>query len=373
MRERFQQYQRIVVKVGTSTLTYENGQLHLQRIGDLVQELADLQNRGKEMILVTSGAGGTGANRMGLKKKPDTLPQKQALAAIGQGVLMHIYEKFFSEYGKIVAQILLTREDLDDRPRYLNAVNALSALLQMGVLPIINENDTVATHELKFGDNDTLSALVAGVVDADLLIVLSDVDGFYEKDPRQYPEAKLMKEVRSITEQMEENSINRGTSFSSGGMLTKLRAARICMNEGIPMVIANSSEKNIIRRIMEGENIGTLFIPQKQKVPARKKWLAFGKVQQGILTVDKGCEKALLYAGKSLLPSGITQVEGEFNCGDVVVVRNQQGQEIARGICNYDSEELHKIIGRQSGEIQAILGYKSYDEAIHRDNLLVTE
>ncbi len=373
MREQFHQYQRIIVKVGTSTLTYANGQLNLQRIGNLVQELADLRNRGMDVILVTSGAGGTGASRMGMKKKPDTLPEKQALAAIGQGILMHIYEKFFAEYGKTVAQILLTREDLDDRRRYLNAMNALSALLQMGVLPIINENDTVATHELKFGDNDTLSAMVSGVVDADLLILLSDVNGLYDCDPRQNPEAKLIPEVTGITAQMEENSVTRGTAFSSGGMLTKLRAARICMNEGIPMVIANSSEKDIIRRIIDGENIGTLFVPQKQKVPARKKWIAFGRVQQGTLIVDEGCEKALLHKGKGLLPSGILAVEGTFECGDVVAVKNRQGREIARGISNYDAAELLQLVGRQSGEIQKILGYKAYDEAVHRDNLLITE
>ncbi len=373
MREQFQSYRRIIVKVGTSTLTYDTGQLNLQRIGKLVEELADLQNRGKEMILVTSGAGGAGASRMGLKSKPDTLPEKQALAAIGQGILMHIYEKFFSEYGRAVAQLLVTREDLDDRVHYLNMVNALSALLRMDVLPIINENDTVATHEFKFGDNDTLSAMVAGVVDADLLILLSDVDGLYDQDPREHPEAKLIEEVTGITEQMEANSANRGTVFSSGGMLTKLKAARICMNEGIPMIIANSDEKNIIRRIIDGENVGTLFIPQKQKISARKKWIAFGRVQQGSLTVDNGCENALLHHGKSLLPSGLTAVTGDFHQGDVVMILNAAGREIARGITNYGAEELRQLMGRKSGEIMGILGYKDYDEAIHRDNLIIME
>ena len=276
IREEFKQARRVVVKVGTSTLTHANGQLNLERMERLVRELADLRNRDIEVVLVSSGAIGTGANRMGLKKIPKTLPEKQALAAIGQGRLLHMYEKFFADYGKTVAQVLLTREDLDERIRYLNATNTLLAILNMQVIPIINENDTVVVEEIKIGDNDTLSTMVAGIVNADLLIILSDVNGLYDSDPRINKDARLQSEVYEITKEMEANANSRGTTFASGGMLTKLKSARICMAAGIPMVIANSAEGNVIRRIIAGEELGTVFLPREEKMPSRKKWLAFG-------------------------------------------------------------------------------------------------
>ncbi|MDD3272073.1 MAG: glutamate 5-kinase, partial [Syntrophomonadaceae bacterium] len=319
-RKNLKACRRVVVKIGTSTLTYSNGQLNLHRIERLVRELADLHNRGMEVLLVSSGAIGVGASRMGYKKIPRTMPEKQALAAIGQGALVQLYEKLFSEYNKTVAQVLLTRGDLDERLRYLNATNALLAILDLGVIPIINENDTVVVEEIKFGDNDTLSALVAGIVDADLLIILSDVDGLYDSDPRVNRNASLHTEVDEITAMMEESSKNRGSSFSSGGMLTKLKAARICMAAGIPMIIANSDGENVIRQIMDGKEIGTLFIPREEKLQARKKWIAFGTLPQGQVLVDAGAEVALLQKGKSLLPSGVIAVEGDFDRGTVVAV-----------------------------------------------------
>jgi glutamate 5-kinase len=364
--------QRAVVKIGTSTLTYSNGQLNLQRIERLVREMADLHNRGIEVLLVSSGAIGVGASRMGYKKIPRTMPEKQALAAIGQGALVQLYEKLFSEYNKTVAQVLLTREDLDERLRYLNAANALLAILGLGVIPIINENDTVVVEEIKFGDNDTLSALVAGIVNADLLIILSDVDGLYDSDPRANRDARLQTEVQEITMAMENNSKSRGSSFSSGGMLTKLRAARICMAAGVPMVIANSDNDNIIRRIVDGEEIGTLFIPREEKLQARKKWIAFGTVAQGWVLVDAGAEAALLKKGKSLLPSGVVAVEGDFERGTVVAVATAADKrEIARGMVNYSSDEIRLIAGKKSSEIEKILQGKDYDEVIHRNNLWV--
>ena len=248
-RENLAQAQRIVVKVGTSTLTYPNGSLNITRIENLVREISDLRNQGREVLLVSSGAIGTGANRMGLQEKPNTLPEKQALAAIGQGTLLHLYEKLFSEYNHIIAQMLLTREDLDDRLRYLNAVHALNAILKMNAIPIINENDTVAVDEIKFGDNDTLSSLVAAMVNADLLLILSDVDGLFDQDPNIYPDARLQAEIYEITSAMEEHSKTKGTAFSTGGMYTKLKAAQISMTSGVPMVIANSSVPHIIRDI----------------------------------------------------------------------------------------------------------------------------
>lgn len=370
-RKDLKKCRRVVVKVGTSTLTYSNGQLNLQKIECLVREMADLHNREIEVLLVSSGAIGVGATRMGYKKKPRTIPEKQALAAIGQGTLVQLYEKLFSEYGKTVAQVLLTRGDLDERLRYLNATNALLAILGLGVIPIINENDTVVVEEIKFGDNDTLSALVAGIVDADLLIILSDVDGLYDCDPRVNPKACLQNEVYEITPAMEENSTNRGSSFSSGGMLTKLRAAHICMTTGIPMIIANGKEVNVIRRIMNGEELGTLFVPREEKMQARKKWIAFGTVPQGQVVVDAGAVRALLEKGKSLLPSGIVEVEGDFERGTVVAVATIDKREIARGVVNYSSAEIRQIAGKKSSEIEKILQDKDYDEVIHRNNLWV--
>jgi len=370
-REQFKGCRRIVVKLGTSTLTHANGQLNLERIERLVRELADLRNRGQEVILVTSGAVGVGANRMGYKKVPKTIPEKQALAAIGQGALMHLYEKLFSEYGQTVAQVLLTRGDFDERIRYLNAANALLTLLSMNVIPIINENDTVAVEEIKFGDNDTLSAMVAGVVDADLLIILSDVEGLYEADPRIDPSAALLSQVTEISNEIEENSRSRGSSFSSGGMYTKINAARMCMGAGVSMVIANSSTDNVVRRIVAGEDIGTFFVPREEKLQARKKWIAFGTISQGQLVIDAGAEQALLKKGKSLLPSGIVAVERDFERGTVVSIVGTNKKEIARGIVNYDSKEITKIAGKKSAEIEKILGEKDYDEVIHRNNLWV--
>jgi glutamate 5-kinase len=373
-RKNLKDCRRVVVKLGTSTLTYSNGQLNLRRIERLVREMADLHNRGMEVLLVSSGAIGVGANRMGYKKIPKTMPEKQALAAIGQGALIQLYEKLFSEYNKIVAQVLLTRGDLDERLRYLNATNALLAILELGVIPIINENDTVVVEEIKFGDNDTLSALVASIVDADLLIILSDVDGLYDSDPRVNQEARLQSEVDEITEAMVENSKNRGSSFSSGGMLTKLKAARICMAVGIPMVIANSNRENVVRGIMDGKEIGTLFIPREEKLQARKKWIAFGTLPQGQVLIDAGAEVALLQKGKSLLPSGVIAVEGDFDRGTVVAVTTKDDKrEIARGMVNYSADEIRMIAGKKSSEIEKILQDKDYDEVIHRNNLWVED
>ncbi len=372
-RTNFKFFKRIVIKVGTSTLTYPNGKLNLQRIEGLVMEMSDLHNQGKEVLLVTSGAVGVGANKMGYKTVPRTIPEKQALAAIGQGALLHLYEKLFAEFGKIVAQVLLSREDLDERTRYLNATNTLEAILNMDVIPIINENDTVAIEEIKFGDNDTLSAMVAALVDADLSIVLSDVNGLYDCDPRINDQACLLDQVEEITRQMEDNSRSRGTHFASGGMITKLRAARICMASGVPMVIANSNNHHVIRRIIGGESLGTLFVPRESKMHARKKWIAFGTVVHGKLHIDNGAENALLNRGKSLLPSGITRVEGSFDRGMVVDVITTDGREVARGMINYDSRETALIAGKKTSEIEKTLGSKDYDEVIHRNNLWIKE
>ncbi|SMB92845.1 glutamate 5-kinase [Thermanaeromonas toyohensis ToBE] len=362
---------RLVVKVGTSTLTHPSGKLNLERLERVVRELADQVNAGRQVILVTSGAVGAGMGRLGLKEKPRTLPEKQAAAAVGQGILMHMYEKLFAEYGIIVAQILLTRDDLADRRRYLNARHTLGTLLRLGVLPIINENDTVAVEEIRVGDNDTLSALVAGLVDADVLILLTDSEGLYTSNPQTCPEAKLIHVVEEITPEIESLAGGSSSTWSTGGMVTKIQAARLATSFGIPVVIASGFLPGQVAAILRGEEVGTLFLPREHRAQARKRWLAYGPSVQGKIIVDAGAARALIHSGKSLLPSGIVSVEGEFDQGSLVSIIGPGGQEIARGMANYSAEEIRRIQGKKTSEILAVLGYKDYDEVVHRDNLII--
>ena len=361
--------QKIVVKVGTSTLTHKNGKLNLEQIELLVRQLSDLRNQGKDVVLVSSGAIGAGMGKLNLEERPKTIPEKQAVAAVGQGILLHIYEKIFAEYGQATAQLLLTKADLEHRQRFLNARNTLLTLLKLGVIPIVNENDTVAFEEIKFGDNDTLAALVGTLIDADLIILLTDIDGFYNGDPRKRKDAKRISVVETIDAQVERLAGSVGSKFGSGGMATKIAAASIAVNAGIPLMIAHGAEPHIIRKLTGGEDMGTLFLPIEMKPHLRKKWIAFGSHVSGRLMVDDGAKDALIHKGKSLLPSGITAVEGDFAAGDVVEIVDAQGREFARGISNYSWMELHKIKGQKSKNICPILGYKDYDEVIHRDNL----
>ncbi len=361
---------RIVVKVGTSTLTYATGKLNFLRIEKLVRELSDLANQGKEIILVTSGAVGAGMDRLGLKEKPKTIPEKQAAAAIGQGILMHTYEKIFAEYGQIVAQVLLTREDSVNRRRYTNSRNTLLSLLSMGVIPIINENDAVAVDELKIGDNDTLSAMVASIIDADLLIILSDVDGLFTKNPQEFPDAELITEITDITPEIESIAGGAGTLRGTGGMHTKIQAAKIAVNSGVAMLIASGSHEGVLRRILCGEIIGTIFLSKENRLQIRKRWLAFGARIHGAVFIDSGCENAIVSGGSSLLAPGITGVDGYFEQGNTIRICTAGGREIARGIANYGSEDIKKIMGVHTNEISDILGHKPYDEIVHRDNMV---
>ncbi len=371
-REALKAAKRIVVKVGTSTITYGNGKRNFSQIDRLARELSDLQNRGKEMILVTSGAVAVGVDRLGLAKKPDTIPGKQAAAAVGQGVLMHTYEKLFADYGQVVAQVLLTKTESLDRHRYTNSRNTFMELLRQRVIPIVNENDVVALDELKIGDNDNMSALVAGIVDADLVIILSDVDGLYTANPQTHPEAKLVHTVTEITPEIEESAGGAGTLRGTGGMATKIQAAKAATSSGISLVIASGTEKNAVPRIVAGEEIGTLFVSRENRLQFRKRWLAFGARIMGSIVVDEGCCKALHKAGGcSILPAGITGVEGSFEAGSTVSVKDAQGHELARGLVHYSSEELAKIKGCRSGEIEELLGHKNFDEVIHRDDLVI--
>ncbi len=371
-REQLKKAQRIVVKVGSSTITHANGKRNLARMDRLARELTDLQNQGKQMILVTSGAVAAGVERMGLPGKPKTIPGKQAAAAVGQGILMHTYEKFFSEYGQVTAQVLITRQETLDRHRYINARNTFKALLDHNVIPIVNENDVVALDELKIGDNDNLSAIVAGIVGADLVIILSDVDGLYTANPQTNPDATLVSEVEEITPAIEASAGGAGSAVGTGGMATKLQAAKNATTSGINLVIASGADVGAVTKICHGENVGTLFVSRENRLQLRKKWLAFGARIMGTLTVDEGCERAMKKPGGcSLLPVGIKAVEGEFEVGSTVSVVNLQGVELARGLTHYDSVELTQILGCHSEEVENRLGHRAYDEVIHRDDLVI--
>lgn len=371
-RSELKNAKRIVVKVGSSTITHANGKRDFARMDRLARELSDLQNQGKEMILVTSGAVAVGVDRLGLTEKPKTIPGKQAAAAVGQGILMHTYDKFFSEYGQITAQVLITRQETVDRHRYINARNTFKEILKSRVIPIVNENDVVALDELKIGDNDNLSALVAGIVEADLVIILSDVDGLYTANPQTHPDAKLVSEVEEITPAIEASAGGAGSSVGTGGMATKLQAAKNATTSGINLVIASGEEPDSVTRILNGENIGTLFVSRENRLQFRKKWLAFGASIKGKLTVDAGCAKAIKKAGGcSILPVGIKAVEGEFEPGNTVSIVNESGEELARGLSHYASDEIQKILGCHSDEIETRLGHKAFDEVVHRDDLVI--
>lgn len=371
-RKQIAEAKRIVVKVGTSTITYPNGKINYEKIEKLARILSDFQNQGKEMILVSSGAGAAGVGRMGLDAKPKTIPGKQACAAVGQGILMHIYERLFGEYGQVVAQVLLTKTDMVNRHSYANARNALQEMISWGVIPIINENDVVAIDEFKIGDNDNLSALVASLADADLDILLSDIDGLYTANPKTHPDAKLVSVVEEVTPEIEATAGGAGSKNATGGMLTKLQAAKNAMSAGIALIIANGEHLEILRDILRGEPVGTLFVPKESHLRFRNQWLAFGSKICGKLIVDEGLAKALRQKGScSILPVGIVGVEGDFDSGDTVSVVDQDGHELARGMTNYGSGDGALIKGCKTSQIEDKIGYKHYDEVIHRDNLVV--
>ncbi|WPC39360.1 glutamate 5-kinase [Clostridium sp. JS66] len=363
---------RIVIKVGSSTLTHKSGLLNLNQIEKIVRQIADLHNEGKEVVLVTSGAIAAGIGKLGLKSRPKTIPEKQAAAAVGQGILMHMYEKIFSEYGKVAAQILITKDDISHRTRFLNARNTFFALAEMGAIPIVNENDAIIVDEIKFGDNDTLSATVASFVEADLLILLSDIEGLYDSNPRTNPNAKLIHEVKEITEEIENCAGGAGSSLGTGGMATKISAGRIATAAGVSMVIANGEHENVIRDIVNLKEVGTLFAPNEHPLPLRKHWITFSTDIKGKLVVDDGAFEAIFYNHKSLLPKGLVNVEGFFEQGQIVSIENFKGIEIGRGISNYSSSEIEQIKGLNSDEIENKLGYKNYDEIIHCNNMVIS-
>ena len=369
----FSEVKRIVIKVGTSNLTDKNYRLDPQKVEKLAKEIIDLKKEGREIILVTSGAIGAGIGKLDLKQRPRDIKVLQATAAVGQNILMSTYDRYFAKYEQTIAQLLLTHEDFFDRKRYLNLRNTLITLLKSGVIPIINENDTVVVDEIKLGDNDNLSALVASNLDADLLIILTDIDGLYTYDPKRSKKAEFISIVEEITPEIERIASARGKT-GTGGMKTKIQAAKVTMKAGIPMVIVNGNEENILARIIAGERIGTIFLPMagaKEKMNDRKHWLQFASSVKGKIKVDEGAKSALIKNGGSLLASGIVDVEDDFMTGDPVSIVDTEGEEFAKGISNFSSEEIKKIKGAQSKEIEQILGRKEYGEVIYRGNLVL--
>lgn len=363
---------RIVLKLGSSVVTTDDG-LDYRIISGIVDDVSRYSKNGKEFIIVSSGAVAAGVRHMGLREGARTIPQKQAAASVGQSRLMAVYEEAFGLHGIRVAQMLLTRDDLSHRRRHLNARNTLMTLLSWGVVPIINENDTVMVEEIKLGDNDNLSALVATMADADLLITLTDIEGFMDCDPRLNADACLIPLVDEITEDIKKLAGSDSTGPGRGGMASKLDAASKVRVSGIPMIIAKGKSDNIIPRIMDANLCGTLVLPSKEKISSRKHWIRYNLEPEGHLEIDDGAARAVTSSGKSLLPIGVIGVQGHFEHGAAVTVRDSHGKDLAVGLINYSSEEMQKIIGHQTAEIDWILGYRRNDEAIHVDNMVLLE
>jgi glutamate 5-kinase len=367
----FKEVKRLVVKVGSNVLTADNG-LNMETIHAISRQISRLMDQGLEVVLVTSGAMAAGIRKIGLARRPDEIPKRQAIAAVGQPRLMLAYETAFENHGKKVAQILLTGDDLTHRKRYLNARNTFLELLSWQVVPIVNENDTVAVESIKFGDNDNLSAMITLLMDADLLINLTDIDGLYTRDPRVFPEAELIPTVSTIGKDIEKWAGDIPGALGTGGMSTKIKAARKVTSAGIPMIIAKGLNSDILLRLFAGEPHGTFFVPKKRRLASRKCWIAFTLKPAGNLLIDQGAATALVKGGKSLLPSGIVAVEGEFDVGAAVACLTEDRKVIGTGLVNYCSADIRLIKGLKTSQIGKQLGSKPYDEVIHRDNLAIT-
>jgi glutamate 5-kinase len=370
MRKQLRQARRWVVKIGSALLTNEGRGLHIAAIEQWVRQIVELRQRGIEVVLVSSGAVAEGMVRLGWKIRPHALHELQAAAAVGQMGLVQAYESQFQRYGLHTAQVLLGHDDISARDRYLNARGTLQTLIQLGVIPVINENDTVVTDEIRFGDNDTLGALVANLIDADLLVILTDQEGLFGADPRQNPNAALVGQGRAGDPQYEQMAGGGGV-LGRGGMITKIRAAKLAARSGADTVIASGRQDNVLLRLAEGEELGTLLIAEQQPLAARKQWLAGLMQISGELTLDDGAVRVLRDSGRSLLPVGVKAINGKFRRGDLVSCVDLRSVEIARGLVNYSAEEAQKIIGFGSDKLEDILGYQGEKEMIHRDNLVV--
>jgi glutamate 5-kinase len=362
-------WRRVVVKVGTSTLTAGTDRLNPPRMVDLARQIYALRQAGAAVVLVTSGAQQAGREHLSYPRGNKSIPFKQMLAAVGQGRLMRLWEQYFELYGLVVAQVLLTRQDIEDRQRYLNVRDTFAALLHGGIVPIVNENDAVATDEIKVGENDSLAAMVANLIEADLLILLTDTDGLYTADPRVDPTARLIERVPAIEPAVFQLAQGSRSGMGSGGMYTKIVAADMAMHSGTAVAIANGSRDNVLLSVWDDSVPATWFPASISPAEGRKRWLLAQSVTSGIVVVDDGARRAIVEQGRSLLPVGIVRVRGNFGRGEVISVHDSTGREVARGLANYDAQDLHKILGQRSAQIADILGYDYGNEFIHRNNM----
>lgn len=370
--EILRQAETVVVKVGTNVLADPTGRLDRERIQSLADQVHRLRQAGRMVVLVSSGAIGAGVGKLNLGKRPVDLPHLQACAAVGQSALMQLYQESLAPHGVQAAQLLLTAGDFDSRPRYLNVRNTILTLFEYACLPIINENDTVSVAEIKFGDNDHLAAMVANLLQARLLVLLTNVDGLYSADPRSDPSAELVSTVPHIDRAVTEMAGTTKSSLGTGGMRSKLRAARVATAAGVPVVMANGSRDSILDAIFAGESVGTLFLPHSDEMPAWKRWLGFTARPKGVITVDAGARRAVATQGKSLLPVGVQTTAGDFGKGDVVSICDAEGVEFARGLTNYAAPDAARIAGLNTDQIAELLGKLPYAELVHRDNLVIT-
>ena len=370
-KELLKTVRRVVIKIGSRVLTDSGGALDMTILGRICDDIAILRQQGLEVVIVSSGAIAAGRSELGLTDKPHTIPHKQAAAAVGQTRLMHAYEGSLAPHNIKVAQVLLTSEDLGSRQRFLNARATIDALLGFGIIPIINENDTVVVEEIKFGDNDNLSALVTNVAEAHLLLILTDIEGFYSEDPHTHPDATLIPLIKAITREVERAAGSTSSTVGTGGMATKVAAAKKAGKNGVATIMVSGKQHGIITAALRGEQVGTLFLPSSIGVNRRKHWIAYTLKPSGRIVVDDGARNALLKKGKSLLPSGVVRVEGRFERGACVRLYGLDEVEFARGLSDYSSSEADRLIGCKSLEIEVILGYHYGDVIIHRDNLVL--
>lgn len=371
-REHITKTKRCVIKIGSALLTNDGAALNMAGIATWVEQISTLQKNDIEVVLVSSGAVAEGMCRLGITKRPDTLHDLQAAAAVGQMGLIQSYESEFQKYDLHTAQILLTHDDLSNRQRYLNARNTVRSLLDLGVIPVINENDSVVTDEIRFGDNDTLAALVANLIEADYLLILTDQNGLFDRNPREHSDAKLITAASADDNSLAAMAEGGAGTFGRGGMATKVSAAKLAARSGTSTIIAAGNEKHVIQRIFAGEELGTLLYAEQNPVTARKQWLAGHLQIKGQLILDPGAVKKLCEAGSSLLAVGVKDVQGDFSRGEIVSCISEDGNEVARGLVNYNASEIEKIKGKASNEIESILGYIDNAELIHRDNLVLT-
>ncbi|PLY01927.1 MAG: glutamate 5-kinase [Desulfuromonas sp.] len=371
MRKELLKYvKRIVIKIGSGVIS-DNGGLDSALIEALCADVVALYNKGYEVVIVSSGAVAAGKGDLGITGRPETIPLQQAAAAIGQSRLMRTYKDAFRKHGKTVGQILLTRDDLANRRRFLNARNTLMTLLEHGVIAVVNENDSVVVDEIRFGDNDNLSAMTTNLAEASLLVIMSDVDGLFDRNPHTDDKATLIPLVERVDAKIEQMAGESVTAVGTGGMNSKVKAAKRATLYGVGVAIINGRSPNALTRLLDGEEIGTYFLPASNRLTARKHWIAFTKKPRGKLFLDEGACKALLERGKSLLPSGIASIEGVFDRGDAVRLCDLEGNEVAKGVINYSQSELEKIKGENTTRIETILGYKYSDEVVHRDNMVL--